>query len=334
MFFMQQHGGIGAVEQQAVYLAAVAGLGCRQLAGVARQAQHLGPHEGLHGLTHGHRTAATGGEQQALVRAQLDRVAANGGGAPVEPIVRADETGDERRVRLVVKLLRRADLLEAPGVHHRDMIRQHKRLGLVVRDVHERGAKGGLQLLQLDLHVLAQLQVERAERLVQQQERRLQHQAARNGHALLLPAGELVDTLRLRPGQAHAFEHLRDPPCDLVARHAAPRQAVTHVVAHRHHREQRQVLEHHVHRAAVRGHAVHRPATDADVAAVRRNEAGDHAQQRRLAAAGGAEDREEAAALDAERKFVDGGVAAEALDDALGLQVGRCRHCAQISSPP
>ena len=126
--------------------------------------------------------------------------------------------------RLVVELLRRADLLEAAGVHHRDLIGQHQRLGLVVRDVDERRAEVGLQLLQLDLHVLAQLQVERAERLVEQQQRRLEHQAARDRDALLLPAGELVDALVLRAGQADALAASRRRGCAISAR-ATPRRA-------------------------------------------------------------------------------------------------------------
>ena len=50
------------------------------------------------------------------------------------------------------------------GVGHRE------RLFLVVGDEHEGDAHGLLYLLQLLLHVLAQLQVERGERLVQQQD--------------------------------------------------------------------------------------------------------------------------------------------------------------------
>ena len=53
----------------------------------------------------------------------------------------ADERGHERRVRMVVELLRRADLLEATGVHHGDAIRQHECFRLIVRDVDERRAE-------------------------------------------------------------------------------------------------------------------------------------------------------------------------------------------------
>ena len=49
----------------------------------------------------------------------------------------ADETGDEARRGVMVELARRADLLEAPGVHDRDAVRHHERLGLVMGDVDE-----------------------------------------------------------------------------------------------------------------------------------------------------------------------------------------------------
>ena len=126
--------------------------------------------------------------------------------------------------RLVVELLRRADLLEAAGVHHRDVIGQHQRLRLVVRDVDERRAEVRLQLLQLDLHVLAQLEVERAERLVEQQQRGLEHEAARDRDALLLPAGELVDALVLRARAGRRAS--ASPPTRLaISARATPRRA-------------------------------------------------------------------------------------------------------------
>ena len=124
-----------------------------------------------------------------------------------DAVVGADEAGDEGRGGLVVELLRRAELLEAAAVHDGDVIGQHQRLGLIVGDVDEGGAERGLQLLEFDLHVLAQLQIERAERLVEQQQRRLEHHAARDRDALTLAAGELIDALVSGAGQADALEH-------------------------------------------------------------------------------------------------------------------------------
>ena len=96
----------------------------------------------------------------------------------------ADEAGDEARRGVMVELARRADLLEAAGVHDRDAVRHHQRLGLVVGDVDEAGVEGRLDLLQLELHLLAQLEIEGAERLVEQHERRLEHETAGDRDAL------------------------------------------------------------------------------------------------------------------------------------------------------
>jgi hypothetical protein len=104
------------------------------------------------------------------------------------------------------------------------VIGQHERLRLVVRDVDERRAEIRLQLLQLDLHVLAQLEVERAQRLVEQQQRGLEHEAPRDRHPLLLAARQLVDALALRAGKADPLQHRLDARRDLRARDAAPRR--------------------------------------------------------------------------------------------------------------
>ena len=53
-----------------------------------------------------------------------------------------------------------------------------------------------LQVLELDLHLVAQLGVERRHRLVEQQHLGLEHERARERHALLLAARELGDAAR------------------------------------------------------------------------------------------------------------------------------------------
>jgi hypothetical protein len=49
-----------------------------------------------------------------------------------------------------------------------------------------------LQALDLDLHVEAKVFVERGERLVEQEDRRLDRERAGKGYALLLATGELA----------------------------------------------------------------------------------------------------------------------------------------------
>ena len=88
----------------------------------------------------------------------------------------------------MVDLVRRADLLDPAVVQDRDARGHRHRLLLVVGDVDERRADVTVNLRQLDLEALAELQVERAERLVEQQHRRAIDECPRNSHSLLLSA--------------------------------------------------------------------------------------------------------------------------------------------------
>ena len=90
-----------------------------------------------------------------------------------------------------VDLLGRAHLLDLALGDHGDLVAHRERLLLVVGDVHERDADLALHGAQLQLEVLAQLGVEGAERLVEQQHLRAQHECPRQGDALLLAAGQL-----------------------------------------------------------------------------------------------------------------------------------------------
>ena len=102
-----------------------------------------------------------------------------------------------------------------------------------------------LDRLELDLHLLAQLEVERAERLVEQQHARPVDQRARERDALPLAAGELARagaprsrssrTIAQRLGDARRARSA-GAPC-------APRSPYADVVADGHVREQRVVLE-------------------------------------------------------------------------------------------
>ena len=96
----------------------------------------------------------------------------------------------------------RALVEDGHAVAHRE------RLFLVVRDVDEGDAEVLLERLQEHLHLLAQLQVERAERLVEQQHRRRVDDRARERDALALPARELHGLAVAEPGEADALEHL------------------------------------------------------------------------------------------------------------------------------
>ena len=103
---------------------------------------------------------------------------------------RADEVGDEHAGRPIVDLLRRSDLLDPADVHDRDAIRHRHRFELVVRDI-DRGRRDAVvQIAQLAAHQVAELGVERAERLVHQERLRPPDDGAAKRHALAVAAGQ------------------------------------------------------------------------------------------------------------------------------------------------
>ena len=109
----------------------------------------------------------------------------------VEHVRRAEEPGDELGGRRLVDLLRRTDLLDLAVAHHGEPVGHRHGLFLVVGDVDERDPDLLLDALELQLHLLAELQVERAQRLVEQQHLGVVDQRAGQRHALLLAAGQL-----------------------------------------------------------------------------------------------------------------------------------------------
>ena len=127
-----------------------------------------------------------------------------------QQVRRAEEGGDEARRRARVQLVRPADLEQAAEIHHADAIGEREGFFLVVRDQHGGDAELALHLADRAPQLLADLRVERAEGLIEQQHFGLVRERARHGDALLLAAGKLR-------GQAlvHAFE--RHEPQQLLA---------------------------------------------------------------------------------------------------------------------
>jgi hypothetical protein len=216
----------------------------------------------------------------------------------LEHRVVADETGHEAVGGRLVELLHRVELLDHAFVEDRDAVAHGEGFALVVRHVDEGHAELAMQFLQLDLHVFAQLLVERAERLVHQHQLRLEHQGARQRHALLLAAGKLARQPVVHAAQLHHLERALHAALLLVLRHLAHRERVGHVLAHAEMREQGVVLEHHAEVPLVRRRAVDLLAVEQDVAGGRRLEAGQHHQRGGLARARRPEQAQELAPVD------------------------------------
>ena len=177
---------------------------------------------------------------------------------------------------MLVQLGRRPELLDVPTVHDRDPVRHRHRLLLVVRDVDEGDANVVLDRLQLQLHLLAQLEVESAERLVEEQHPRFVHERPGERDPLLLPARELARLALLHPGEAHEAEDLDHAAADVAAAHAPPAEPEGDVLEDREVREERIRLEDGVHVALVRRQRRNVDAAELDAPLGRLLEAADH----------------------------------------------------------
>ena len=219
----------------------------------------------------------------------------------------AHEAGDEGGGGLLVELDRGGDLLDEAVAEDRDPVAHRERLLLVVGDEHERDAEVALHLLELDLHLAAQLEVERAERLVEQQHPRPVHQRPGERDPLALAAGELVRAAVPEARQPHRLERLQGAGAGLGPRHLLDPQAVGHVLQHAHVREQCVVLEDRVDVAGERRQVRDVVAAQQDLSVGRALEARDHPEHGRLAGAGRAQHREELAVEDLEIDAGHGG---------------------------
>ena len=186
---------------------------------------------------------------------------------------------------------------------------QRHRLDLVVRDVEHRRAEVLLDALELEAQVVAQLGVERRQRLVHQRDRGLAHQRAADRDALHLPARELGRRAWRACRRCAAGARPRSPCARTFGLGARPQrraQREREVVEHAQVRVERVLLEH-------EGHVAQRRRGRGDVVGRRCGrwpasgclEAGDQAQRRRLAGAARAEQDDELAARDVEDEVVD-----------------------------
>ena len=129
-----------------------------------------------------------------------------------------------------------------------------------MRDIHEGRPELGLDPLQLELHQLAQLHVEGAERLVEEQGRRAVHQGAGECHPLLLPARKLPCAAALQTLELDDTQHLLHTLDVLAARDPLHFEPEGDVVVNRHVGEERVLLKDHVHRSPVGRDRRHVPA--------------------------------------------------------------------------
>src|SRR5882724_2113586 len=207
------------------------------------------------------------------------------------------------------------DRLDPPGSrrHHRDAGRQEERLVQAVSDEDD-GLAGAAPDVEKPLtHQQTRLLVERAERLVHQQNLRVDRQRASDRHALLHPARQLARVLLGEPGEAEGAEKLGGNATAARRRDALQLEPELDVLEGGAPREKAGVLEHG--RDAPRIRPPHRLAVDQEAPNVGRHEAAEHAEERRLAAPGGPDQRAELGFADGQRDV------AERFDRARGGEV-------------
>ena len=102
------------------------------------------------------------------------------------------------------------ELLDVAVEHDRDAVAHGHRLFLVVGDEDEGDAELALEQLELDLHLLAQLAVERAERLVEEQHAGPVDERPGERDALLLAARQLPRLAVRELGHLDHVERLAD----------------------------------------------------------------------------------------------------------------------------
>ena len=174
-----------------------------------------------------------------------------------------------------------------------------------------------MQFLELAAHRHAKLGVEVGKRLVVQEDLRVADDRPAHRDALALPARKLawIAVHQRRQGQdlGGAADLLLDRRLVLLREHEREGE----VLAHRHVRVERVVLEHHRDVALFRRHVVDAAVADADLARADLLEAGDHAQQRRLAASRRTDEHGERAVGDVDVDAVQHSSRAEVLLDRL-----------------
>ncbi|ABA47860.1 200 kDa antigen p200, putative [Burkholderia pseudomallei 1710b] len=199
----------------------------------------------------------------------------------------------ERRVEPVARMLERhLDLRDHAArirrQHENPVAHEHRFLDVVRDDQHRLDRHPALrpQIEQIGAQRLGRQHVERGERLVHQEQRRIDDERAREAHALAHAARQLARVRVLEAVEADQVDRGERALAPLARADAERLEPRLDVLQHGEPRKQREGLEHH--RDAF-GRAGQRLAEVRDLAARRLDQPGDDPQERRLAGARAAE---------------------------------------------
>ena len=166
-------------------------------------------------------------------------------------------------------------------------------------------SKPFMQVLDLELHVFAQLLVQGAQGFVHQHQLGVEDQGAGQRNPLLLAARQLRGAAVDELAHLHHVQCAGDTGFAVGLGHSPDFQREGQVLAHGHVRKQRIVLEHHADAALVRGHLVDRPPGQPDFPMSRGFEPRKHHQAGRLARTRWPEHRQELSLADGQVQIFD-----------------------------
>src|ERR1035438_5095785 len=158
--------------------------------------------------------------------------------------------GRQERHRLwrsrLSKLIRPGHKFEPAFLQQRDPGAEHERFADVVGDEKRGLAEGSLHPREALLHLKPRHRVERRERFIQQQQRRIRRQRARDTNPLLFAAGELSGTAPsvYRRRQSHDVKQLYRASSNSFLRPAFQLRNDAHVFSHGRVREKPALLDH------------------------------------------------------------------------------------------
>ena len=198
---------------------------------------------------------------------------------PFKDVDRADKLRAVAGGRVLVDFLRLADLHELTAVHNGDTPRHGHRLFLIVGHHHAGNADALKDIDHFQLHPVAQLLIQRPHWLIKQQQFRSFRQAAGQGHALTLAAGELMRFTLCELLHMHQRQHLLHPAGDFGLGQFVLLEAKGDILLHRHMGKQRVGLEHHINRPLIRRHPRQIDAIQDNLSGGRLFKSRQHAQQ-------------------------------------------------------
>ena len=178
-------------------------------------------------------------------------------------------------------------------------------------DIDESDAQTAVHLLQLHLHILTHLQVERGKRFIEKQHFRLVYDSTGNSHPLLLASRKRIHITVFVIGHPHHAQRRLHFPFHVGTGHFLQFQSESDVVIHVQVREQGIFLKHGINRTAVRRSLCHLVSANVNLAFRSRLESRQQTEQRGLSTSRRPQNGKKLALADIQVDMVERGLLAE-----------------------